>query len=439
MISERSREQQLKVGKFDLGMSARWLESQVRHTARRAALSPRESALAERIKLLKREAGSHSPSAPTLARMIPELRLRVDACFLSNPYATDLFLDYLHREVIRTGKLRRLLEFYPSQNRVIADKLSGAVGVPAEYLFVGNGAVEIIQAILHRFTGAKILVNLPTFSPYHEFVRSDTQVLYNVLPRENDFRFDPKPYLERVRREKPDTVVLINPNNPDGGYIPYATLVHLLEELRHVPNVILDESFIHFACEGDDYAYRSLCGEVDRFPNLLVVKSMSKDFGVAGIRAGYAVMAPERVQSLLNNGYLWNSSGLAEYFFDLYSRPDFLIEYERKARPLHPAFAPLLQGSFSDAGTARLPNLRQLRADRTAQRNDGRGLGLSSARPPGNLYPDLRRQERARAGQVHSRRLALPVRKPVRPARLPRHHAVRMRWTPKTGPLGMLN
>ena len=262
--------------------------------------------------------------------MIPELRLRVDACFLSNPYATDLFLDYLHREVIRTGKLRRLLEFYPSQNRVIADKLSGTVGVPTEYLFVGNGAIEIIQAILHRFTGAKILVNLPTFSPYHEFVRSDTQVLYNVLPRENDFRFDPKPYLERVRREKPDTVVLINPNNPDGGYIPYATLVHLLEDLRHVPNVILDESFIHFACEGDDYAYRSLCGEVDRFPNLMVVKSMSKDFGVAGIRAGFAVMAPQRVQSLLNNGYLWNSSGLAEYFFDLYSRPDFLIEYERK-------------------------------------------------------------------------------------------------------------
>ena len=330
MISQRSREQQLKVGKFDLGMSARWLESQVRHTARRGALSPRESALAERIKLLKREAGSHSPSAPTLARMIPELRLRVDACFLSNPYATDLFLDYFHREVIRTGKLRRLLEFYPSQNRVIADKLSGTVGVPTEYLFVGNGAVEIIQAILHRFTGAKILVNLPTFSPYHEFVRSDTQVLYNVLPKENDFRFDPNPYLELVRREKPDTVVLINPNNPDGGYIPYATLVHLLEELRHVPNVILDESFIHFACEGDDYAYRSLSGEVDRFPNLMVVKSMSKDFGVAGIRAGYAVMAPQRVQSLLNNGYLWNSSGLAEYFFDLYSRPDFLIEYERK-------------------------------------------------------------------------------------------------------------
>ena len=137
--------------------------------------------------------------------MIPELRLRVDACFLSNPYATDLFLDYLHREVIRTGKLRKLLEFYPSQNRVIAGKLSGSLGVPPEYLFVGNGAVEIIQAILHRFTGDKILVNLPTFSPYHEFARPDTQVVFNVLSRDDDFRFDPEAYLERGAPENGPT------------------------------------------------------------------------------------------------------------------------------------------------------------------------------------------------------------------------------------------
>jgi histidinol-phosphate/aromatic aminotransferase/cobyric acid decarboxylase-like protein len=105
---------------------------------------------------------------------------------------------------------------------------------------------------------------------------------------------------------------------------------NLLEELRFVPNVIVDESFIHFACEGERFAYWSLANEVRRFPNLTVVKSMSKDFGVAGIRAGYAVMAPERVRTLLGNGYLWNSSGLAEYFFDLYSRPDFQERYERE-------------------------------------------------------------------------------------------------------------
>ena len=165
---------------------------------------------------------------------------------------------HFHREVIRPRKLRALLELYPSQNRVIAAKLGRVLDLDPESIFVGNGAAEIIQAILHRFTGEKILVNLPTFSPYYEFTRPDTQVVYNVLRKEDNFRFDPEAYLELVHRERPDTVVLINPNNPDGGYVPHATMRRLLEELRSVPNVIVDESFIHFACEGDDYSYRSL-------------------------------------------------------------------------------------------------------------------------------------------------------------------------------------
>jgi histidinol-phosphate/aromatic aminotransferase/cobyric acid decarboxylase-like protein len=330
VIVPRTREPRPKFKPFDLGLSAPWLHRPPRQFPRPVNFNAREQALVERIKRLKKEAGSHSPSAWTLAKLIPELRLKVDACFLSNPYATNLFLMHLHREVIRPRKLRALLELYPSQNRVIAAKLGRVLDLEPDTIFVGNGAAEIIQAILHRFTREKILVNLPTFSPYYEFTRPDTQVVFNVLRKEEDFHFDPAQYLELVRRERPDTVVLINPNNPDGGYIPYALMIELLEELRDVPSVIVDESFIHFACEGDGYAYWSVADEVRRFPNLTVVKSMSKDFGVAGIRAGYAVMAPARVQSLLDNGYLWNSSGLAEYFFDLYSRPDFQERYERE-------------------------------------------------------------------------------------------------------------
>jgi len=329
VIVQRSRGQGLKFKPFEL-ITAPWLQRAPKRSPGPMGLNVRELALAERIKRLKKEAGSHSPSAWTLAKLIPELRLKVDACFLSNPYATKLFLMHFHREVIRPRKLRALLELYPSQNRVIATKLGRVLDLEPDSIFVGNGAAEIIQAILHRFTREKILVNLPTFSPYYEFARSDTQVVFNVLRKEEEFRFDPGEYLELVRRERPDTVVLINPNNPDGGYIPHAILVELLEELRSVPNVIIDESFIHFACEGEDYAYWSVAEEVRRFPNLTVVKSMSKDFGVAGIRAGYAVMAPDRVRALLGNGFLWNSSGLAEFFFDLYSRPDFQERYERE-------------------------------------------------------------------------------------------------------------
>jgi histidinol-phosphate/aromatic aminotransferase/cobyric acid decarboxylase-like protein len=332
VIVPRTREPHPKFKPFDLGvaLSAPWLHRPPRPRPTRVHFNAREQALVERIKRLKKEAGSHSPSAWTLAKQIPDLRLKVDACFLSNPYATHLFLMHLHREVIRPRKLRALLELYPSQNRVIAAKLGRVLDLEPNSIFVGNGAVEIIQAILHRLTRERILVNLPTFSPYYEFARPDTQVVFNVLSKEEEFRFDPGPYLDLVRRERPDTVVLINPNNPDGGYISYAVMLELLEELRDVPNVIVDESFIHFACEGIGYAYWSVADEVERFPNLMVVKSMSKDFGVAGIRAGYAVMAPERVRTLLDNGYLWNSSGLAEYFFDLYSRPDFQERYERE-------------------------------------------------------------------------------------------------------------
>ena len=330
MIVQRPRDQGLKFKAFDLGVSARWLQEQRRKSLARIGKSPREAALIERIKRLKRESGTHSPSAWTLAQRIPELRLKVDACFLSNPYATKLFLMHFHREVIRPRKLRALLELYPSQNRVIASKLGRVLELNPDSIFVGNGAAEIIQAILHRFTREKILVNLPTFSPYYECARPDTQVVFNVLRKEDNFRFNPAAYLDVVRRERPDTVVLINPNNPDGGYVPYPVMRRMLEELRSVPNIIVDESFIHFACEGNSYLYRSLADQVERLPNLTVVKSMSKDFGVAGIRAGYAVMAPEKVRALLGNGYLWNSSGMAEYFFDLYSRPDFQAQYERE-------------------------------------------------------------------------------------------------------------
>ncbi len=329
MIVERPREPGIKFRPFDLGVSSQWLQHQRSKLPTRANLNARELLVADEIKKLKREAGSHSPSAWTLAKQIPELRLKVDACFLSNPYATQLFLVHFHREMIRQRKLRALLELYPSQNRVIAHKLNRVLDVNPDSIFIGNGAIEIIQSIVHRFAREKMLINLPTFSAYYEFARPDTTVVYHHLRKENEFRFDTRAYLDTVRRERPDTVVLINPNNPDGGYIAHRDMIELLAALKSVPNVIVDESFIHFACENDNFAYRSLINQVERHPNLIVVKSMSKDFGVAGIRAGYAVMAPERVQTLLSNGFLWNSSGFAEYFFDLYSRPDFQAKYER--------------------------------------------------------------------------------------------------------------
>jgi histidinol-phosphate/aromatic aminotransferase/cobyric acid decarboxylase-like protein len=132
-----------------------------------------------------------------------------------------------------------------------------------------------------------------------------------------------------VKREKPGAVVLINPNNPDGGYLNSSKVAYLLRNLRHVECVILDESFIHFVSENDEFSIKSFMDRVEDYPNLIVIKSMSKDFGIAGLRVGYAVMNERRVSYLLKYGFLWNISGLAEFFLELYTRKEFWQEYEK--------------------------------------------------------------------------------------------------------------
>lgn len=294
--------------------------------------SHKEKQILSEILKLKNKSGTHSPSIVTLTEQIQDLDMKVDACFLSNPYATELFLKYLNQELIETRKIRDVLEFYPSQNNILSSLLSPVLEISEDNIFVGNGAIEIIQAVLNNFIGEKILINIPTFSSYYEFVPKGVEIVYNNLLQENNFLLDIDNYIEIVKKEKPSTVVLINPNNPDGNFLDSKKVIFLLESLSEVSTIIIDESFIHFAFESKEYNLLTYTNLVKNFPNLIVIKSMSKDFGIAGIRAGYAVMRPERVEILNSSGYLWNVNGLAEYFFRLYARPEFMkqYEYERK-------------------------------------------------------------------------------------------------------------
>jgi histidinol-phosphate/aromatic aminotransferase/cobyric acid decarboxylase-like protein len=295
---------------------------------RMLSLTKSEKSIANSIEYLKSQSGSHSPSVLTLLAQIPTVKMKIDACFLSNPYATQLFLKYLERDLLRTNKIKDIIEFYPSQNHFIAKILAQTLKIAPGKIFVGNGASEVIQAIIHSFTHHKIMIALPTFSPYYEFAEPGVDVVFTTLDRNCNFQLDIDRYIDRVKRERPDTIVLINPNNPTGGYINRADIKHIVEELPDVDNIIIDESFIHFAFEDDTYRLESAAELADTFENLIVIKSMSKDFGIAGIRAGYALMSEDKVDRLLKNGYLWNVSGLAQYFFTLYAQPTFLQEYE---------------------------------------------------------------------------------------------------------------
>lgn len=279
-------------------------------------------------KKLKEKAGTHSPSISNLKSQIPELEIKVDACFLSNPYATELFFEHFNNDLIATKRINNILEYYPSQNNSIAQVLGNELGINPNKIFISNGAIEAIQAIIHRFVNGKILITIPTFSSYYEYAKPTDEVIYYNLKKETNFQLDIEDYIQTVRKIKPNTIVLINPNNPDGGYVESNSLKIILEELSWVENIIIDESFIHFSYEDEKMHLNSIVSYLTNQKNIYVIKSMSKDFGIAGIRCGYAIMSENKVSTLLENGYLWNSNGLAEYFYRLYSKKEFINQYE---------------------------------------------------------------------------------------------------------------
>jgi histidinol-phosphate/aromatic aminotransferase/cobyric acid decarboxylase-like protein len=294
--------------------------------ARPAAPAPApldEHAVAAALGRLKAGSGSHSPSVAEVERALPGV-VQVDACFLSNPYATEQAMSRLR--AIGPRLLERMVSHYPSQSGAIASMLAPAAGVPAEQLVLGNGACELIRALLARRTGP-LLLSLPTFSAYYEFASGP--IVPHRLDRAQEFRLDLAELERMVDRHEPDTVVIINPNNPDGGLVPEASLVDFLGRVRgRVRQVIVDESFSHFTT---DEAPPTLAPLVAELPHLVVVNSLSKSHGIAGLRLGYAVMSPLRATQIRATA-LWNLNAFAEWFCVQLSDPEYQRAYEGARR-----------------------------------------------------------------------------------------------------------
>jgi len=281
-----------------------------------------------KLKELKNQSGTHSPSIKNIIEEIPEVSISIDACFLSNPYATNLFFEYFEKEVIVENQLRDMLEFYPTQNQSIARVLGNYLGVNHSKILIGNGAEEIIERYINEFVKKGAVMPIPTFSPYYEYLRDDVKFLPYKLDESSDFRLNIEDFVAFVNRNfsEIDTIVLINPNNPNGGFVDLSGIEMILKRTKGIENVILDQSFLHFTDMGDSLD-KDLALLTESYPNLVIIKSMSKDFGIAGIRAGYGIMNTHRRNALLSRGMLWNSNGIAEYFYRLFVKEDFQERY----------------------------------------------------------------------------------------------------------------
>ena len=282
-----------------------------------------ENTIAESLRRMKAASGSHSPSVSEIERALPGV-VQIDACFLSNPYATDVAMRHLR--AIAPRALERMVSHYPPQSASLAELVAATVGVPADELVVANGACEVIAALL---AGSRepLVVSLPTFSAYYEFARGP--VITHRLDPADAFRLDFAELRVLIARHRPDTVVVINPNNPDGGLVDHDALVEFVSWTQgRVRQLIVDESFAAFTTLEQPC---SLVPLVTTCPHLVVVNSLSKSHGIAGLRLGYAVAAPLRVRQL-RRGALWNLNAFAAWFCDVLADPSYRREYEGARR-----------------------------------------------------------------------------------------------------------
>lgn len=235
----------------------------------------------------------------------------LDFCYLVNPYfPPQRMIDEMK------ASFETLLREYPSGQRVNALLASKNFSVREDYIAVGNGAAELIKTLMERWTGRLGLV-MPTFEEYPNRLSEEQRVCY--IPADDAFRYTADD-LMRFFDDKPiDTLLLINPDNPSGNFIPRADLLRLVEwTARKGLQLVVDESFADFADEDCSLLDNRI---LEANPHLAVVKSISKSYGVPGLRLGVLASGDkERIAKLKKQVAIWNINSFGEFYMQIYEK-----------------------------------------------------------------------------------------------------------------------
>ena len=254
-----------------------------------------------------------------------------DFCYMTNQYfPPDSFIEALSR------RLTRLVKSYPSTNWYLSSLAAQPLGLTHEELVIANGASELISAISDRFV-SRLAVAVPTFD---EFVnRAATQgKTVSAYQLTDDFHLDVDDFARHVLESGANAALLINPNNPTGLSTSKADVLRFLDTLRGLDLVIVDESFIDFV---DADPHPSIMPHLADYPNAIVLKSLSKAYGIPGLRLGYAASANQsRIAELRSHLPIWGINSLAQFYLETIGefRQEFIescAEVRRATRLLH--------------------------------------------------------------------------------------------------------
>jgi len=238
----------------------------------------------------------------------------LDFCYLVNPYfPTPKMKDELR------ANFDVLLQEYPSGmfvNSLLAGKY---FNIKQEYVCVGNGAAELIKSAMENFTDKKVGVVYPTFEEYPNRLQKENVVQY--IPQNTDFAYTTEDLKAFFGNKDLDLLLLVNPDNPSGNYIPKNDVLGLVKWAaeRNI-RMIVDESFVDFT---DNHKDNSLLHNdiLESNPNLMVMKSISKSYGVPGLRLGvFATSDKEIIAKMKKDVAIWNINSFAEYYMQIFAK-----------------------------------------------------------------------------------------------------------------------
>jgi histidinol-phosphate/aromatic aminotransferase/cobyric acid decarboxylase-like protein len=270
-------------------------------------------------------AGAHSASYFALARSMGEDAKIVDFCIPCNPYypTPQMFAELRDR-------LETILKYYPSDSASTTNKLVGVLGLHPQTVAMANGSTELITWIDHLLVTQSIAIPIPTFGRWTDQpLETGKRVDMFLLQEADNYRLDLNAYLRFIRSRGSRVAVVCNPNNPDGGFLPRRDLAWFVDELHDLDLVVVDESFIDFV---DAERHPSLGPDAAIRPNVVVLKSLGKNFGLHGIRFGYLVANPALATRIGKALPKWNINSLAEAV--VYMLEDHEADYHKSLRLL---------------------------------------------------------------------------------------------------------
>lgn len=248
-----------------------------------------------------------------------------DFCYLVNPF----FPTARMKDELRAN-FDALLTQYPSGMRTNSLLAGKYFGIKQDYVCVGNGAAELIKCLMENHSHGKVGFVLPTFEEYPNRVKKENSVFF--VPANENFSYTAQDLMDYFQNKGIGTLMLINPDNPSGNYISLNELMRLIEWTKQKSiSIVVDESFVDFT---DSHLDASLLKNAILQANthLAVVKSISKSYGVPGLRLGIVASANTMMMDEMRKEVaIWNINSFGEFYMQIFGKyeKDYLQACDR--------------------------------------------------------------------------------------------------------------